>query len=144
MTQHNKDSLFSLQSEQRIGESAAIHRDERADLPAAHSPREQPPRETIRENPKQFGTSRYEKEPENRLSLPSKICGGSQEIQNIVIVCSVMYLPVESGLENRNITEIVHSLGNSSYSQNSPFLSTFSTRARNHTFAFTSKPVHQE
>ena len=71
-----KGSLFSLQSERRIRESAAIHRDERADLPAAHSPREQPPRETIRKNPKQFGTSRYEKEPDNRLSLPSKICGG--------------------------------------------------------------------
>ena len=71
-----KGSLFSLQSEQRIRESAAIHRDERADLPAAHSPRELPPRETIRKNPKQFGTFRYEKEPENRLSLPSKICGG--------------------------------------------------------------------
>lgn len=71
-----KGSLFSLQSEQRIGESAAIHRDERADLPAAHSPREQLPRETIRKNPKQFGTSRYEKEPDNRLSLLSKICGG--------------------------------------------------------------------
>ena len=76
-----KGSLFSLQSEQRIGESAAIHRDERADLPAAHSPREQPPRETIRKNPKQFGTSRYEKEPENRLSLPSKICGGGRGIR---------------------------------------------------------------
>ena len=37
-----KGSLFSLQSEQRNGERAAIHRDERADLPAAHSPREQP------------------------------------------------------------------------------------------------------
>ena len=46
-----------------------------------------------------------------------------------MIVCSVMYLRVESGIENRNITEIVLSLGNSSYSQNSPFLSTFSTRA---------------
>ena len=87
------------------------------------------PRETIRKNPKQFGISRYEKEPDNRLSLPSKIRGGSSEIRNIVIVCSAMYLPVESGLENRNITEIVLSLGNSSYSQNSPFLSTFSTPA---------------
>ena len=55
--------------------------------------------------------------------------GGSCEIRNIVIVCSVMYLPVESGIENRNITERCNSLGNSSYSQNSPFLSTFSTRA---------------
>ena len=55
-----KGSLFSLQSEQRNGESASIHRDERDDLPAAHSPREQPPRETIRKNPKQFGTFRYE------------------------------------------------------------------------------------
>ena len=76
-----KGSLFSLQSEQRNGESAAIHRDERADLPAAHSPREQPPRETIRKNPKQFGTSRYEKEPDNQLSLPSKICGGERGIR---------------------------------------------------------------
>ena len=57
------------------------------------------------------------------------VIGGSQEIRNIVIVCSVMYLPVESGIETRSITEIVLSLGNSSYSQNSPFLSTFSTRA---------------
>ena len=55
--------------------------------------------------------------------------GGSREIRNIVIVCSVMYLPMESGIENQNITEIVLSLGNSSYSQNSPFLSTFSTPA---------------
>ena len=76
-----KGSLFSLQSERRIRESAAIHRDKRADLPAAHSPREQPPRETIRKNPKQFGTSRYEKEPDNRLSLPSKICGGEGGIR---------------------------------------------------------------
>ena len=63
--------------------------------------------------------------------------GGSQEIRNIVIVCSVMYLPVESGLENRNITEIVLSLGNSSYAQNSPFLSTFSTRASPRRFVST-------
>ena len=62
-------------------------------------------------------------------SLTVDHCGGSREIRNIVIVCSVMYLPVESGIENRNITENRHSLGNSSYSQNSPFLSTFSTRA---------------
>ena len=55
--------------------------------------------------------------------------GGRSTIRNIVIVCSVMYLRVESGIENRNITEIVLSLGNLSYSQNSPFLSTFSTRA---------------
>ena len=49
-------------------------------------------------------------------------------------VCSVMYLPVENGLENRNITENRHSLGNSSYSQNSPFLSTFSTPASPRSF----------
>ena len=75
-----KGSLFSLQSEQRIGESAAI-------------------------------------------------CGGGRGIRNIVNVCSVMYLRVESGIENRNITERHPLLGNSSYSQNSPFLSTFSTPA---------------
>lgn len=60
---------------------------------------------------------------------PNDKFGGSQAIRNIVILCSVMYLPMESGLENRNVTEIVLSLGNLSYSQNSPFLSTFSTRA---------------
>ena len=80
-TNRIKGSLFSLQSEQRIGESAAINRNERADLPAAHSPREQPPRETIRKNPKQFGTSRYEKEPDNRLSQSFKICGGEGGIR---------------------------------------------------------------
>ena len=64
-----------------------------------------------------------------RRSLVSFQVGGSQEIRNIVIVCSVMYLLSESGLENRSITEIVLSLGNSSYPQNSPFLSTFSTSA---------------
>ena len=43
-------------------------------------------------------------------SLPSRSVfkienrGGSREIRNIVNVCSVMYLPVESGLENRTIT----------------------------------------
>ena len=55
--------------------------------------------------------------------------GGSKAIRNIVIVCSVMYLRVESGIENRNITESNLLLDNLSYSQNSPFLSTFSTRA---------------
>lgn len=76
-----KGPLFSLQSEQRIGESAAIHRDERADLPAAHSLRKQPPREIIRKNPKQFGTSRYAKEPDDRLSLAFKIAGGGRGIR---------------------------------------------------------------
>ena len=40
-----------------------------------------------------------------------------------------MYLRVESGIENRNITESHPLLDNLSYYSNSPFLSTFSTRA---------------